>query len=138
MARPMPQMTRIAPSSSQSMWKYSRRSNMSVPAADRRAAARVGILVVQPQVLVRRRRRQRLAVLLGEVGRQDVVRDRGGVGTVNAVFEEDDAGDRRIVARREEDEPAVVPQILPAARRRDAAGVRDHLRGPGLAADVVA
>src|SRR6185312_7233825 len=103
------------------------------------AAARVGILVIEAQVLVRRRRRQRLAVLLGEERRQDVMRDRGGVGAVDAVLEEDDAGNLRVVARREEDEPAVVAvvDVLVLGLRDEARRVGDYLRGAGLAADVV-
>src|SRR5207237_9907549 len=77
------------------------------------------------------------AVLLREIRRQDVMRHGGGVRTVEAVLEEDHSGNRRVVARREEDEPAVVAQILAAPRGRQASGVRDHLRGARLAADVV-
>ena len=47
---------------------------------------------------------------------------------------EDDAGDFRIVARREEDEPAVIAQVaLGAAGRLLAALQRNHLRRAGLA-----
>jgi hypothetical protein len=54
---------------------------------------------------------------------------------VNAVLEEDDARDRRVIARRE-DEPAVVAEIL--ARCALPRGlVRDHLRGAGLARHVL-
>jgi len=39
------------------------------------------------------------------------MRDTGGVAAVNAVLEEHNAGDLRIVFRREEHEPAVVTQV---------------------------
>ena len=67
--------------------------------------------------------RQRLAVLLGEVGLHDVLRDRRRGRAVLVVLAENDAGDFGIVARREEDEPAVVAEValgtaggFPAAR----------------------
>ncbi len=54
------------------------------------------------------------------------------------VLAEDDAGDLRVVPRREEDEPAVVAQVAAAAARGLASLVGDHLRGAGLAGDVAA
>ena len=65
------------------------------------------------------------------------MRDRRGVGAVDAVLEEHHAGDLRVVARREEHEPAVVAQVLAALGAPRRALVRDHLRGAGLAAHVV-
>src|SRR5207244_2764368 len=78
----------------------------------RRGFPRVWILVVQ--VEVRRRRRQRTSFLLREERVEDVMRDRRGVRSVNAVLEKHDAGDLGLVARREEEEPAVVAQVLVA------------------------
>src|SRR6185503_15763494 len=57
--------------------------------------------------------RQWLAVLFGEECFEHVFRDRRGPGAaMTAVFHEHDAGNLRVVAGREEDEPAVVAQVL--------------------------
>src|SRR5690348_2626175 len=106
MATPIPASSTIAPRSSQSMWKYSRRSNMGSVLAG--GAASEPIAQIEAHLLTGRRRRQRPPFLLGEVGFENVLRHRGGVGAVDAVLEEHDAGDLRIVARREEREPAVI------------------------------
>src|SRR3954453_8693280 len=117
------------------MWKYRRRSNMSVVAADWRPSAGVRILVVESQLFVGRRGGQGLAVLGGEVRRKNVMRQRSRVRAVDAVFQEHDAGNLRVVARSEENEPAVVAQVLPVPRGKPPL-VRDHLRGTRLPADV--
>ena len=49
-----------------------------------------------------------------------MLRDRRGVRAVHAVLEEHDAGNLRVVARREEHEPAVVAQVLGRSCRRAA------------------
>ena len=77
---------------------------------------RVGIDEVQMQALVGRRRWQRSSVQLGEIGREDVVGDARGVAAVDAVLEEDDAGDGRVIAWREKHEPAMVAQVPQLAR----------------------
>ena len=65
--------------------------------------------------------------------------DRSCVRTVHAVFEKDNARDFGIVARRKKGKPSVVTQVpLGVAGRRSLTGVRDHLRGAGLAGHVVA
>ena len=66
----------------------------------------------------RRRQAAAAAFLLGEVGFDDVLGDRRGQIAVLAVLGEDDAGDLRVVARREEHEPAVVAQVLRCLRGR--------------------
>src|SRR5262249_60892243 len=70
---------------------------------------------------------------------QDVVRHRRRIGPVEPVLEEHDAGDLRVVARREEDEPAVVAEVgvLVQLLRAQAVLIGDDLRRPRLAADVV-
>src|SRR5215208_5673784 len=79
----------------------------------RHVARSVRIGEVELHVLRRRRRRQRIAELLRVERRQDVTRHPGSVGTVDAMFEEYHAGNLRVVAWREKDEPAVVAQVLP-------------------------
>ena len=61
-----------------------------------------------------------------------------GVSAVDAVLEEDHTGDLRLVARREEDEPAIVAQVLARPSGGDTAGIRDHLRASRLPGYVVA
>ena len=56
---------------------------------------------------------------------------------MDAVLQEHDAGHGRMIARREEHEPAVVAQVL-ARPRGGASSVRDHLRRPGLARNILA
>ena len=60
-----------------------------------------------------------------------------GIRAVHAVLGEDHAGDLRVVARREEHEPAMVAQVL-RRPRRGASRVGDDLCRAGLAADVLA
>ena len=62
-----------------------------------------------------------------------------GVRAVYAMFEKDDAGNLRIIARREKWEPAVVAEVLGGvARRCQLTGVGNDLGGAGLARNVVA
>ena len=55
------------------------------------------------------------------------------------MLEEHDTRDGRLVAGREEHEPAVIAQVaaLAGALRRHAPRVRDHLGATGLARDIV-
>src|SRR4051794_9414923 len=92
---------------------------------------------IQMHVLARRRRRQGLPILFREIGFENVLGDRGGIGAVNAVFEEDHARDFRIVAWREERKPSVIAKVLRRSGR-GASLIRDHLRGAGLSAHVLA
>ena len=64
-----------------------------------------------------------LPFLLGEVGLDQVLGDRGAQVAVLVVLAEDHARDLRVVLGREEHEPAVVAQV--------AAAVACRLRGPG-------
>src|SRR6478672_12333994 len=82
-----------------------------------RSAARHRILVVETHFFVRRRWRQRTSVLLREKHIENVMRDGRRVRSMNAVLQEHDAGNRRMIARGEEHEPAVVAQVLPTLRR---------------------
>ena len=66
----------------------------------------------------RRQHRQRPAFLLGEIGLDDVLGDRRGEEPCSPCSAKIDAGDLRVVARREEHEPAVVAQVLAALPRR--------------------
>src|SRR5687768_4923149 len=63
-------------------------------------------------------RRKRAPFLLGEIRLDHVLGDRRAQVAVLVVLAEDDAGDLRVVARREEDEPAMVAQVSAAAPRR--------------------
>ena len=148
----MPQSANSATTSAQSTWKYRRRSSMliapALPPARRQSAAAscaTGSAGLRRHFFWRRRRRlpgrgerrQRLAFLLRVIGRDDVLRDRRAEIAVLGVLGEDDAGEHGVVLRREEDEPAVVAQILVgAALGRLAALQRDHLRRAGLPRDV--
>ena len=79
----------------------------------------------ESRIVVRRGRRragggqhrQRPPFLLREVGLDHVLGDRRAEVAVLAVLGEDHAGDLRVVARREEHEPAVVAQVLVGALR---------------------
>src|SRR5512132_768264 len=137
---PIPAMSRITVRSSQSTWKYNRRSNMANPLVlttrEGRAATREGILVVETQIVVCGSRRERLPIVLGEIRVQDVVRERGRVRSVDAVLQKYDAGNLRVVTRCEEHEPAVVAEIAVGACG-STPRVRDDLRGSRFPADVV-
>ena len=123
--RPTPASSRTAPSSSQSMWRYRRRSNMATrsarpPGARRTADGGAGARPRGGTGAAGAARScgarlpgtgQRPAFLLGEVGVDDVLGDRRGQVAVLGVLGEDHAGDLRVVARREEHEPAVVAQV---------------------------
>ena len=62
-----------------------------------------------------------------------MLRDRGADDAVLGVLGENHAGDLRIVARREEDEPAVIAQVhLVPRRRRLSPCYRDDLAVPVL------
>ena len=61
--------------------------------------------------------------------------DARGVATVDAVLEKHDAGDRRLVARREEHEPAVVAQVAALA---DDIAYNNHDIDDGLRAGLFA
>ena len=98
-----------------------------------------GSLKSSRRSVVRRRRRQRLAVQLREVGVENVMRDRRGVGTVDAVLDEDHTGnlwDCR-AARRTRTSRGRAGSCR-SWRPPSRPGVRNHLGGAGLAADVVA
>ena len=77
------------------------------------------------------------ALLLGEKRVQDVLRDGRRVRAMNAMLEEHHAGYLRIVARSEEDEPAVVAQLPWCSRGRSLPALEITWAVPVLPDDVV-
>ena len=158
MATPIAQSVRIAPTSTQSIWKYNRRSNIS----------RSSFYVLRPTLCLKRH--CALPVVTGTVLATTMRSSRGGGGGVCGlsgegnglpssfaknvsiacfaigaaldpmlrVLDEDGARNPRVVARRKEDEPAVIPQIpLRPTGGRPCTFSRYDLRRSRLARDVV-
>src|SRR5271154_3831613 len=113
----------MASSRAQSMWEYSRRSNMAL-GHEVRLELWLG--------------RQRAAFPLGEERVENVMRHQRRIRAVHTVLEKHDTGNLGIVLRSKEEEPAVVAQVLAGLAGGRLALVRDDLRRSSLPGHVVA
>src|SRR6516164_4360069 len=120
MSTPSAHNAMMAMTRAQSTWKYSLRSNIAASVPGFACQAPDSLLFLGQVRLELWLGRQRPAVLFREEGVENVVGHQCRIRSVNAVFQEDHPRNLRLIARRKEDEPAVVLQVLvgPALRRR--------------------